>query len=356
MRFRGREIDAVALWESYCDFPPNMREEGQYLAKVKCPNPEHDTDKRHFQVNVQDGLVHCFAHCGISGTFEHAIAVIHGLYDKFKVAEAEGTRDSKRRKQRAWREAAKIILKHHRSGPVTPIRAKKRNSSRSAEALPASALAYQTFIPPVGIEYLEDRKISESSISAWGLGWLPDEKRIAIPALDERGMLRFLIKRGITPKQQPKYLYTEGYPKTHLLFGAGQIDLGMVESHGLVIVEGSLDAIRLHQHGLRNTVAILGTGISEEQRQIIARIKPKKIFLMFDKDSAGVHNIEIASQKLRKYPMFVCRYPKGKSDPAELTKKEAYRTIDRSIPVFRFMHENGLNAIRTTKRKEHSFG
>ena len=54
--------------------------------------------------------------------------------------------------------------------------------------------------------------------------------------------------------------------------------------------------------------------------------------------------------------MFVCRYPKGKSDPAELTKKEAYSSIDRSIPVFRFMHENGLNAISSTKRKEHSFG
>ena len=178
---------------------------------------------------------------------------------------------------------------------------------------------------------------------------MPEDKRIAIPALDERGIVRFLIKRGISPRQQPKYLYTEGYPKTHLLFGAGQIDLGMVHSHGLILVEGSLDAIRLHQHGLRNAVAILGTGISEQQRQIISRIKPRKIFLMFDKDSAGVHNIEIASQKLRKYPMFVCRYPKGKSDPAELTKKEAYRVIDRSIPVFRFLHDNGLNAIRTTK-------
>jgi DNA primase len=356
MRFRGREIDAVALWETYCDFPPNMEADGQYLSKVKCPNPEHDTDKRHFQVNVQDGLVHCFAHCGISGTFEHAIATIHGLYDKFKVTEAEDSRDEKRRKQRAWREAAKIILKHHREGAVTPIRAKKRNSSGATQTVSPGALEYDTFIPAFGMEYLEARKISESSVSAWNLGWLPDEKRIAIPAADERGVVRFLIKRGVTPRQQPKYLYTEGYPKTHLLFGAGQIDLGMVHSHGLIIVEGSLDAIRLHQHGLRNTVAILGTGISEHQRQVIARIKPRKIFLMFDKDSAGVHNIEIASQRLRKYPMFVCRYPKGKSDPAELTKKEAYRVIDRSIPVFRFLHDNGLNAIRTMKGKEHSFG
>ena len=279
-----------------------MTVDGQYLMKVPCPNPEHDTDKRHFQVNVQDGLVHCFAHCGISGTFEHAIALIHGFYDKFKVGEAEDDRERKRRKQRAWREASKIILKHHRTGAVTPLRAKKRNSPRTATTLQPGALAYESFLPPVGLEYLTDRKISESSISAWNLGWLPDEKRIAIPALDERGIVRFLIKRGITPRQQPKYLYTEGYPKTHLLFGAGQIDLGMVHSHGLVIVEGSLDAIRLHQHGLRNTVAILGTGISEQQRQIISRIKPRKIFLMFDKDSAGVHNIEIASQKLRKYP------------------------------------------------------
>lgn len=349
MRFKGREIDPLSLWETYCDFPPNMQADGQYLIKVKCPNPNHDTDKRHFQVNVQDGLVHCFAYCGISGTFEHAISVIHGLYDKFKVEEAADKNDEKRRKQRAWREASKIILKHHRSGTVTPIRAKKRNSSGATSSVSPGALEYESFIPPFGLEYLDNRKISEKSIAAWNLGWLPEEQRIAIPALDERGVVRFLIKRGVKPSQQPKYLYTEGYPKTHLLFGAGQIDLGMVQSHGLVIVEGSIDAIRLHQHGLKNTVAILGTGVSEHQRQIISRIKPRKIFLLFDKDSAGIHNIEIASQRLRKYPMFVCRYPAGKSDPAELTKREAYRVIDRSIPVFRFLHANGLNAIRTTK-------
>lgn len=349
MRFKGREIDPVALWESYTEYPANMQIDGTYLPKVKCPNPNHDTDKRHFQVNVEDGLVHCFAYCGISGTFEHAICVVHGLYDKFKVDEAVDKRDEKRRKQRAWREASKIILKHHRTGAVSPLRAKKRNSSRTIAAVPAGALEYESFIPAYGMEYLEARGITAAMVAQWNLGWLPEEKRIAIPALDERGIVRFLIKRGVEARQQPKYLYTEGYPKTHLLFGAGQIDLGMVHSHGLIIVEGSIDTIRLHQHGLRNTVGILGTGISEEQRQIIARIKPRKIFLMFDKDSAGVHNIEIASQRLRKYPMYVCRYPKGKSDPAELTQREANRSIERAIPVFQFLHKNGLNAIRTTK-------
>jgi DNA primase len=151
------------------------------------------------------------------------------------------------------------------------------------------------------------------------------------------GRNRFLIKRAVLSRQQPKYLYTEGFPKTSLLFGACQIDPGMVRSEGLVLVEGSLDTIAFHQHGIRITGGILGTGISDAQCAIIAKLRPKRIVIAFDKDTAGIRNIEIAAGKLRKYPLYVMRYPKLKSDPAELTREEAYRQIDRAVPAFRFI-------------------
>jgi hypothetical protein len=54
---------------------------------------------------------------------------------------------------------------------------------------------------------------------------------------------------------------------------------------------------------------------------------------MFDKDTAGVRNIEIAMEKLRRYPLFICRYPAGKSDPAELSREQAVRSVERAIPA-----------------------
>jgi DNA primase len=358
VNYRGRQIDVVRLWERYVEFPPNFKaDDDAFLPLVVCPNPNHDTLKRHFQINQQDGLVHCFARCGISGTFEHAIALLEGLYDKFNVSEAGNERERNARTARARRQARKIILGNSKgvsSSDEIIFRVKARSASGSTKSVAPLLIDYERHLPPVAIEYLKERKISSGSVAKWELGWLPDEKRIVIPVLDENQHLRLIIKRAVFARQSPKYLYfpekTEsGWGKTDLLFGAGQIDLEMVKFHGLVLVEGSIDAIRFHQHGLSNTVAILGTGISEAQRRIIARIKPKKVFLFFDKDAAGIHNIEIAAKALRKYPLFVCRYPKEKSDPAELTKREAYRQIDRSIPVFRFLNSLGLSGQHQRK-------
>jgi DNA primase len=206
----------------------------------------------------------------------------------------------------------------------------------SSEPIDPDALAYDSFLPPFALEYLRKRKINSASISAWELGWLPDEQRIVIPAHDLNGHIRFLIQRAVKERDHPKYLYTEGFPKTSLLFGACRIDLKMLRSVGLILEEGSIDAIRTHQHGLRIATAILGTGISEAQRRIIAKLRPPRIYFMFDKDTSGIKNIEIAAEKLRKYPIFVCRYPKGVSDPADMTRREAYRSIENALPLYKF--------------------
>lgn len=362
MNYRGRAIDPLSVWSHYVEFPNVRIEESDIFApKVQCPNPAHDTLKRHFQINLSQPTVHCFAHCGISGSWEHAICVIEGLYEKFKVEEAPDERERARRKSRALRQARKIILRSAITARVKADDARSirksstaKNSRTTVETVRRDELRYESFLPARAAEYLSDREIDNRSIAKWKLGWLPEERRIAIPAHDEHGKLRFLIKRGISPKQQPKYLYTEGFPKSSLLFGACELDLGMVHSDGLIVVEGSLDVIKFHQHGLRNTGGILGTGISEAQRRVISKLRPSRITLAFDKDSAGIRNIEIAAGVLRKYPLYVMKFPKGKNDPAELTEEEAYRQVSRAVPALRFIRENHLNVSR--KERNFSFG
>lgn len=345
------------------EFPAGMKQNDVFSSKTQCPNPDHDTLKRHFQVNLTEPKVHCFAHCGISGSYEHAVCVIEGLYEKFKVDlkvvsaafdthPAERTaneREQLRRRERAIRQAKKLILIGAKSSNFTGkprVRKKVRNSG-ATQVVSSDALTYERFLPPLALNYIEKRGFSNSAVAKWELGWLPEEKRLVIPARDLDGKLRFLIKRGVLEKTQPKYLYTEGYPKTSLLFGACYIDLGLVHSDGLIVVEGSLDTIAFHQYGLSNTGGILGTGISDEQVKIIAKLRPPKIIFAFDRDPAGIRNIEIASRKLRKYPLYVMRYPSGKNDPQELSEKEAWRQISRAIPLSVFNRK----AQRPSKRK-----
>lgn len=350
MNIEGRNINPVAFWERYVDFPPSLRSGEMFSPLVQCPNPGHPTEKRHFQINLQQPKVHCFARCGISGSYEHAVAVIEGLYEKYKVdlssldqayrahprERTADERENIRRSVRARRHATKIIFKQA-VGKANYNVTKAGRTPRDTGPAKAPDLDYESFLPQVALEYLASRKISSKSISSWGIGWLPDEKRIVIPARDENGHLRLLIKRAVLDSQKPKYLYTEGFPRNSLLFGLDRLDLGMVRSLGLILVEGSFSTIRLAQNGLKISTAILGTGISEQQRRIIARIRPPKVYLFFDPDAAGIRNIEIAAEKLRKYPLHVIRYPTGRLvDPAELTGKEIRRQFERAIPLSKF--------------------
>lgn len=302
------------------DFPPNANLSSGFSPLVVCPNPEHGTTKRHFQVNLDKPLVHCFAACGISGTYERAIAMIRGCSEK---------------------EARKFILQHTRVALGENSKRKLRNDRRGSQRRTDNSedvisLDYDRFIPPLGMEYLAERGIGAESISRYGIGWDVDDRRIVIPADDERGVARFLIKRAVRSKDWPKYLYApDGVSKTSLLFGACYLDRRRVSSDGLVLVEGSFDQIKLMQHDIQ-AGAILGTGLSDRQAHIIDKLRPPRIFFMFDPDVAGYHNIEIAAAKLTKYPIFVCMYPRKGVDPGELTKKEAERAIEKALSLVAF--------------------
>ena len=278
----------------------------------------------------------------------HALCVIHGYYDQFKVDEAGDHREKRKRLDRAKRQARKEILNHagrlQRQGKVV-----RRSTGATGNSIPEADLKYDTFIPQAGLEYLERRGISAGSIARYEIGWCPGTLRVVIPGRDLRGQTRFLIKRAVRESQQPKYLYSEGFAKTSLLFGACETDLQLVRSQGIIVVEGSIDTICVDQWKLMPVVGQLGTGISEQQARLLSQLRPKRVYFMFDKDAAGIHSIQVAERRLRsKYPVFIMRYPKGKSDPAELTREEGRRSLERALPLRNFKQR--------VERKVRSYG
>lgn len=337
--YRGRRVDPTALWSNYVEFPGDFTDDGktEFSPLTVCPNPDHLTSKRHFQINLKQPTVHCFAHCGISGTYEHAIAMIEGS---------------------THRAARRAILKHSRVATGEALtRPRKR---KSASAIPAVDLSYERYLPAVASEYLTSRALTPQSIERWELGWNPDELRVVIPAKDSRGRTRFLIRRGVKPKAYPKYLYSDESQRNSLLFGICHIDPRVVRSRGLVLVEGSIDTILIDQCGFQ-VGGILGSYLSEIQARLIANLRPPVIYTMFDGDSAGVTATISVRKRLPRTPIKVVRYPKSVKDPdpAKLAQnpEDVIRAIDRAISFSAWQRKAGISIPKPYKqRKEISFG
>jgi DNA primase len=91
----------------------------------------------------------------------------------------------------------------------------------------------------------------------------------------------------------PKYLNspeTRLYNKSHSLYGLHLAKLKCRQSEEVYIVEGYFDLLALHQHGIQNSVATLGTSITAGHVQILRGFigKNGKIILVFDSDDAGI--------------------------------------------------------------------
>ncbi len=88
----------------------------------------------------------------------------------------------------------------------------------------------------------------------------------------------------------PKYLNSPDTPlfkKGQTLFALDLARESVTRTKTVVIVEGYFDAVALHQAGLTNTVATLGTALTPEHIQVLRRFA-SKVVLLFDPDPAGV--------------------------------------------------------------------
>ena len=88
----------------------------------------------------------------------------------------------------------------------------------------------------------------------------------------------------------PKYLNTsesELYHKGRQLFGIDVARRDAAKSGRIVVVEGYTDVLAMHQAGIRETVAIMGTALTEEQVVELARRLAKRVMLALDADRAG---------------------------------------------------------------------
>lgn len=176
----------------------------------------------------------------------------------------------------------------------------------------------------------QQRKIEETTISKFQLGYAPagwdtlyrylvEQKRYPVKLLEEAGLIkprktgsgyydvfrdRLIIpimdlqgriigfgSRSLKDEDQPKYLNSPETPlfnKSKTLFALDKARGNISKADCAVVVEGYFDAIALHEAGIENVVASLGTAFTQDQlKQLLRFTASKQVILNFDADNAG---------------------------------------------------------------------
>lgn len=320
----------------------NLKRRGKNLVGL-CPFHSEKTPS--FTVYPENGSFYCFG-CGVGGD----VFTFTGLIENLDYIES-------------------VKLLAERSGITLPQDgyddSMQRLKKRIYDINRDTARFFHTFLMSPGgkwaLDYLTGRGLTVKTIKHFGLGAAPDSwdalihhlkekgytesdmlaanvigksqrgslydrfrKRVMFPIINIRGNIVAFSGRAMPgeDKQGGKYVNTADtpvYKKSENLFGINFAK--NVCSERVILVEGNMDVISLHQAGFENTVAPLGTAFTTEQANLLSRYT-KEIVLMLDADAAGQKAVRRASELLENTGLSVrvVVVPDGK-DPDEYIKK-----------------------------------
>lgn len=253
--------------------------------------------------------------------------------------------------------------------------------------------------------YLKDRRLKEETVSDWQLGYSPDSwdslykflkarpltgpkytdeeimaagliikkdrasggigyydrfrDRIMFPIWDVNNNLIAFTAR-INPEKEAtekmgKYInspQTDVYDKSRVLFALNKAKSEIRKQDLAIVVEGQMDAISCHQHGIHNVVASSGTALTSEQVTLIKRFT-SNVALAFDMDAAGQMAAdrgikEVLAQDLN---LKVIVLPGGK-DPDECLKTDPdgfKKAVAEAKPMLEYYFEKISAPLDLTK-------
>ncbi|HUD20933.1 MAG TPA: DNA primase [Candidatus Saccharimonadales bacterium] len=129
-------------------------------------------------------------------------------------------------------------------------------------------------------------------------------ERVIFPIYDVLGNVVGFTGRALGDIQ-PKYLNSPETPifnKSRVLYGLNLAKKAIVERDQVVLVEGQMDVIALHQGKIENTVASSGTAITETQLLTLSKYT-NNFLLAFDNDTAGVNTTKKVIEMLTKFDL-----------------------------------------------------
>lgn len=339
--------------------------------------PFHGEKTPSFHVHPDRGFFKCFG-CGAGGD---VIAFVQRI-ENVPFADA----------MRALAAKAGVELE-----PENPRAARARNQRELIYEANAAAGAYfaRMLAGEAGSRaraYCDRRGISEATIREFSLGYAPDSWSGLVDELEragvglavaasaglvkagQRGYYDFYRDRLMVPTyattgeviafggralgdSEPKYLNTTTtpvYTKGRHLFALNVARRAAQSDRTLIVVEGYLDCIALHQAGFRNAVAALGTAFTPEQAAELRKYADY-VYLCFDGDAAGstaaTKAIDVASKSIEHAGLSVriVLLPPGQDPDSYIRSNGAsafQALLDRAKPAIEFRIDAEVEGLR----------
>ncbi len=323
--------------------------------------PFHGEKTPSFHCEDRKGRYHCFG-CGVTGdhfrfltdlegiSFPEAVEQIAGLAGvPMPQPDAEAARrDEQRTTLMDVMELATAFFQDQlQSANGARARAYLRDRGLTGRTIETFRLGYAPESRNALKEHLAGKGIPKEQIEACGLvvhG--PDipvsydrfRDRIMFPILSSRERVIAFGGRAMSPDAMAKYLNsndTELFHKGDVLYNFARARKAMQGANGastVIAVEGYMDVIALHQAGIENAVAPLGTALTENQLGLLWKMTPEPV-LCFDGDGAGLRAAYRAADLA--LPLIgpgksvsFALLPDGK-DPDDLVKHDGRAPFDR---------------------------
>ena len=330
--------------------------------------PFHDERTPSLSVDPERKLYHCFG-CGAGGDAIRFVQetealdfpeAVEALADRTGVR-LEREEDDPAAERRRRRRERLLALLDRTAAFYTAYLWESREAERAREYLSRRGLS-ETVIREFRVGYAPsawDRMIvaarqsgfSEEELVAAGLaqrgrsGGIYDRfrGRIMFPLADARGRVLGFGARAMAEGRGPKYLNTsenELYHKGRQLFGINLARAPAAKCGRMVVVEGYTDVLALHQAGIRESVAIMGTALTQEQLAELGRSAPL-VLLALDADRSGQEAMLRAARaaESRGMELRVVEMPEGK-DPADAVTGGGVRAfaehLERAMGIVEF--------------------
>ena len=271
--------------------------------------PFHSEKSPSFAVSPDKQIFHCFG-CGVGGNVIHFISKIEGINFReslellaeranITLPQIETTEEEQRNlklKERVF-EINKFTAQFYHENLYKPtakpaqeyVKKRRLDNNTLKKFQIGYSCNFDELYKALKSQGFNDEEIFESKLVLRAKNGMPNDafkKRLMFPIKDVKDRVIAFGGRALDDSK-PKYINSPDticYNKGRNLYA---LDVARkTDKDFLIMVEGYMDAVSLHQRGVDNAVASLGTALTEKQGRLLKRYK-SKIVIGYDADGAG---------------------------------------------------------------------
>ena len=285
--------------ELFDNYNIHVHSEGMNEVNIFCPFHKN-LHSPAFYINIKTGLWQCFnPSCGKKGNFRQLYKQVTGK---------PFTKD--------------IKLDHQALQNTLERDLNYEEGEKDQLNISDIEIDYESDEDILKLRTFTERGLSYETMEHFEIGFSNPKERVVIPVRDAQYKLVGFIGRATSSEQEPRYLYNKGFKRADVLFNiqnAKQYD-------SCIVVEGSVDAMFIHQAGFPNVVATLGSRVSDYQYKMLRRYFDS-ITIFSDNDEAGEQMKHDILDACRGKELYTVKLPEDRKDAGEMTEDEIKITL-----------------------------